>query len=98
MTPQAQTKLFRVLSNERRVRIFALLMGSDVGMSSGYISDVLGIPPGPTSHNLQRLAEVKLVTFEKSSRNVFYYPERDVAADLADSLLLEPEESNGETF
>ncbi len=88
MTPQELSEVFKVLSNPRRVEIFQLLMESDSGMSSGYISHQLDIPLGPTSHNLRLLAKSGLLTYKKEGRNVYYWPERNIALEVAAILLI----------
>ena len=85
-------KIFQTLSNPRRVEMLRLLLLSDSGMSSQYISDNLKIPPGPTSQGLRALLAVGLLTNQKSGRFMFYFPDRIVAAQLAEFLLDGPTE------
>ena len=85
-------EIFQTLSNLRRVEMLKLLLLSDSGMSSRYISDNLDIPPGPTSQGLRALLAVGLLTDQKSGRFVYYFPNRIVTAQLAEFLLDSPKD------
>jgi ArsR family transcriptional regulator, lead/cadmium/zinc/bismuth-responsive transcriptional repressor len=71
---------FAVLSDPTRVRIIAAL--ADGARCVHELSDALGLTHSAVSHQLATLREMRLVTFTKEGRHVFYTLDDDHIHDL----------------
>lgn len=69
------TSLFKILSDETRLRILALLYKEDLCVCQIY--GVLGLPQSRVSKNLSKLRDLNLVTDSRKDKFVIYSLKRD---------------------
>ncbi len=73
-------ELFGVLADSSRVKIIATLMGGEVCVCD--IADQLSLRQSTVSHQLRLLRNLRLVTFRKEGRTVYYRLCDDHVANL----------------
>jgi len=64
-------KIFKVLSNEKRVKILKLLINGDE-LSVGEISEELKMPFVTISRHLEKLRTAELVKFREQGLKIYY--------------------------
>lgn len=62
--------MFKLLSNEKRIRILYLLENHTLNVSE--ISEQLGLPQPSVSHQLALLREYQLVQYHRDGKQIFY--------------------------
>jgi len=73
-------ELFSALSDASRIRIIALLLEGEMGVSA--LAGKLGMTESAVSHQLRGLRQMRLVQARKSGRQVFYCLDDDHVARL----------------
>lgn len=63
-------KVFKLLSNEKRIRLLYLLEHQVLNVSE--ISEQLNLPQPSVSHQLALLREYQLVQFKREGKQIFY--------------------------
>lgn len=83
MKEDLAVKALGALSQSLRLRVFRVLVvaGPD-GMTPGRIADALRIAPATLSFHLKELASARLVTQERSGRNLIYRADFARMSDL----------------
>ena len=66
---QFAEKMFKLLSNEKRIRILYLLENHTLNVSE--ISEQLGLPQPSVSHQLALLREYQLVQYHRDGKHLF---------------------------
>lgn len=69
---EARARIFRALGNEKRLRIFQLLVEADTPMHVSAICERTDLSPTLVSHHLQCLANCLLVKATPDGRKRFY--------------------------
>ncbi len=69
------TKVFKILSDENRLRMIVLLYQEDLCVCE--LMGILGIPQSRISQNLSKLRDLNLVDDERKDKFVFYSLKRD---------------------
>lgn len=85
--------LFKVLSNDTRVRLLHHLVRSQEA-SVGDIARTLGMRPQAVSNQLQRLSDTGMVASRREGNNVFYRVKNGCVAPLLDLALCLMEDEN----
>jgi DNA-binding transcriptional ArsR family regulator len=82
MQDKALANLMSAIANPRRVAILRLLLNTKEPLTMTFIAAHLGIQDGPTSHNLQRLVDVGLISRSPSGKYAFFQVNRSVMRDI----------------
>ncbi|BEP29709.1 ArsR/SmtB family transcription factor [Helicovermis profundi] len=64
------TNIFKVLSDETRMRIIVILMQKELCVCE--LCEILELPQSKVSRNLSKLRDMNLVTFERREKFIFY--------------------------
>ena len=84
-----QLGLFKLLADQRRYEVAALLMRNKGALSVGEIAETVGMGHSALSHLLGRLHGASIVTYKKSGREVLYeFAKTPVARRVARLLQL----------
>jgi DNA-binding transcriptional ArsR family regulator len=95
------TALFKVLSNDTRIRILHHVIRSGEATVTG-IAKSLGMKPQAVSNQLVRLSDTRMLASRREGNNVFYRVENGCVAPLLDLALClmederKPQTANGE--
>jgi len=95
--------LFKVLSNDTRIRILHHIIKSGEATVTD-IAKTLGMKPQAVSNQLVRLSDTRMLASRREGNNVFYRVENGCMAPLLDLALClmederTPRESKGETY
>jgi len=63
-------ELFRAFSDTSRVRIFSVIVEQEVNISM--LAKLVGITESAVSHHLRGLRQMRLVTFRRDGKEVYY--------------------------
>jgi DNA-binding transcriptional ArsR family regulator len=94
--------LFKVLSNDTRIRILHHIVRSGEATVTD-IAKTLGMKPQAVSNQLMRLSDTRMLASRREGNNVFYRVENGCVAPLLDLALClmederKPRATNGET-
>jgi DNA-binding transcriptional ArsR family regulator len=94
--------LFKVLSNDTRIRILHYIVRSGEATVTD-IAKTLGMKPQAVSNQLVRLSDTRMLASRREGNNVFYRVENGCVAPLLDLALClmederTPERTSGET-
>lgn len=79
---EARARIFRALGNEKRLRIFQLLVEADDPLHVSAICERTGLSATLASHHLQCLANCTLVEVTPDGRKRFYEVRRPEAVEM----------------
>jgi DNA-binding transcriptional ArsR family regulator len=94
--------LFKVLSNDTRIRILHHIVRSGEATVTG-IAKTLGMKPQAVSNQLVRLSDTRMLASRREGNNVYYRVQNGCVAPLLDLALClmederKPRDANGET-
>ena len=63
-------ELFRAFSDSSRVRIFSVIVDREMNVSQ--LAELVGITESAISHHMRGLRQMRLVTFRRDGKEVFY--------------------------
>ena len=63
-------ELFRAFSDSSRVRILSVIVGQEMNVSQ--LAELVGITESAVSHHLRGLRQMRLVTFRRDGKEVYY--------------------------
>ena len=78
-------KIFKVLGNEKRIRLLLLLEGQPLNVSE--ISDRLNLPQPTVSHQLALLKESQLVASHRDGKQIYYHLDDPHILEVVNDML-----------
>ena len=63
-------ELFRAFSDSSRVRILSVIVDQEMNVSQ--LAELVGVTESAVSHHLRGLRQMRLVTFRRDGKEVFY--------------------------